>query len=176
MIRFLKNLFWTACLAFTLRACIIEPVRTQDDAMSPKVVSGDVVLVSKLAYGLRVPGAGTTLWRWHPIRKGDLVVAVDVGDPPLSVMRRVGALPGERVTVPNHDTGVPESIVIPKGFFYLSSDQPDNVMDSRSFGLVSRRAIIGRATHIWIPSHQNASTGGDSKVNSFLSRIFQKIL
>jgi signal peptidase I len=77
----LTRLFWVLSFALVLRACVVEPVRMTDESMAPVLQDGDVVLVSKLRYGLRIPGAGAIMVEWDPPKKGDLVVAVSFDDP-----------------------------------------------------------------------------------------------
>ena len=64
MIRRLKYFLYAACLAFVMRACVVEPVRLTDDSMSSVFGDGDVAFVSKLSYGIRVPGAGWQTAAW----------------------------------------------------------------------------------------------------------------
>ena len=160
-IRFLKNIFWFACFALLMRSCIVEPLRTTDDAMAPQIQSGDVVFVSKLSYGIRVPGAGSIIVEWQPVHKGDVVVAVHVGDPPLSLLRRVTAVPGDTVTIPDEK----EPHRLKSGEYILSPDQPGAANESQKIGIISRRAIIGKAVYLWLPS-ENTSSTAESQVKS----------
>ena len=178
MLKAFRRLLWVFSFALLLRACVLEPVRTQDDAMLPQIFNGDIILVSKLSYGLRVPGAGTVLLEWQGGKKGDLVVVAAVGDPPMSLLRRVSSVAGDSVQYYDRDQKRDVTVELKPGEFFLSSDQKENSLDSRNFGIVPRRAIIGKATHIWIPTHQNASSSGESQVQSRkgFSRFFQRIL
>lgn len=154
-----------------MRACVLEPVRSIDDSMAPQVVAGDTVLVSKIRYGLRVPGAGSMLIEWSPPKKGDWVVVASVGDPPLTLLRKISATPGDTVKLPDG-----KSAVLKDGEFYLEAEQKENAVDSRQFGPVLRRAIVGKATHIWFSGDQSASVGEQSRVESDKSRFLRKIL
>ena len=140
----ISRLLWIFAFALGLRACVVEPVRVTDESMVPVLQDGDVVLVSKLHYGLRVPGAGSILTEWRAPQKGDLVVAVAVGDPPISVLRRISAVPGDTVTMPDG-----KSEVLKEGEFFLAAEQKE-AADSRKLGPVSRKAIIGKATYVWL--------------------------
>ncbi len=140
----LGRLIWVAALALCLRACVLEPVRMTDDSMSPRLEDGDVVLVSKLRYGLRVPGAGALLLEWANPLVGDLVVSVAVGDPPVSVLRRIKAGPGEKVTLPDG-----KDAVLKEDEFFLAAEQDSSVLDSRKLGPVPRKSIVGKATYVW---------------------------
>ncbi|MGZ3713020.1 MAG: signal peptidase I [Bdellovibrionota bacterium] len=167
----ISRLLWVVFAALTMRACVFEPVRVTDESMAPKLTEGDVVLVSKLSYGLRVPGAGAILVEWNHPKKGDLVVAVSAGEPPVDLLRRIEAIPGDKVTLPDGK----EAILKPDEFF-LRAEQSEGVIDSRQFGPVLRRSIIGKATYVWLSKNPSAEAG--SKVESKQStwRILQPIL
>jgi signal peptidase I len=156
--RRLKGLFWFAAVALVLRACVLEPVRMTDESMSPVLQEGDVALVSKLRYGLRVPGAGSLLAEWNAPRDGDFVVAVSVGDPPVSLLRRITGVPHEKVKLPDG-----KELLLKEGEYFLSAEGADS-MDSRKLGPVPRKAIIGKATHIWLAKRPSAEAG--SRVES----------
>jgi signal peptidase I len=145
--------------AFLMRACVFEPVRLTDDSMAPVLNDGDVALVWKLRYGLRVPGAGAILLEWSKPKKGDLVVAVSAGDPPMNLLRRIVAVPGDSVKLPDG-----KDAILKDEEFYLVAAQSEGVMDSRKFGPVLRRSIIGKATHVWVGKNPSAEAG--SKVES----------
>lgn len=158
MLQRLKYLLCALCAAFAMRACVVEPVRLSDDSMAPAYADGDVAFVSKLRYGIRVPGAGAMLWEWSPPEKGDLVVAVSVGDPPANLMRRIGAVPGEKVAFGGGE------IELKPGQYFLLAEKAEGVMDSRRFGPVPRRSIIGKVTYAWAP--KNPSNAEGTKVES----------
>jgi signal peptidase I len=65
-------------------------------SMHPTIVEGDVVLVNKLAYDLRVPFTFTRLAHWSNPARGDIVVCFKPGDGTRLVKRVVG-LPGDTI-------------------------------------------------------------------------------
>lgn len=148
-----RRILVVLAIGLTLRACVLEPVRSSDNAMSPFLSDGDVGVLSKLSYGIRIPGSGAMLIEWADVKKGDIVVATGVGDPPADLARRVTGIPGDSVLLPGKKA--PE--VLENGQYFLSADQ-SNAVDSRQIGAVSRRAIMGKLTHIWLSA--------DSKVKS----------
>lgn len=153
-------------IAIIFRSCVLESVRGVDNSMAPTLMAGDIALVSKLSYGMRLPGVGAVIWEWSPIRKNDLVLLAEVSDPPMNLVRRISALPGEKVLLP----GEKEPTTIKEGFYFVSAEQKENATDSRQFGVISRRTIVGKVTHIWLPD--------DSKVKSENSKrsILQRVL
>jgi signal peptidase I len=148
------RLLWVAALAIVLRACVLEPVRITDDSMNPVLFEGEVALVSKLVYGLRVPGAGSLIFEWGTPKKGDLVVSVGAGDPPVSVLRRIAAVPGDKVTMPNGKEGV-----LKIDEYFLAAEQKEGVMDSRKMGPVPRKSIVGKATYVWLAKRPSSPEG-----------------
>lgn len=175
----LSSLFWILAVALGLRACAFESVRMTDDSMQPLLKEGDVVFVWKLRYGLRIPGAVAVMAEWAPPQKGDLVVAVSIGDPPVNLLRRITAVAGDKVTGPDG-----KEITLKEGEFFLAAEQKDGV-DSRKLGPVGRKAIIGKATYVWVakrpssePGSQVESTGKLTSApgaSPFLWRVLQPL-
>jgi signal peptidase I len=98
-----RDLAWTAAgaalLVLLLRGAVVEPFLVTSGAMAPGLLPGDVLVVSRLAYAVRLPFAGVTLLELHPPRRGDVVVLRDPADPSRRVVKRVVGLPGETVTL-----------------------------------------------------------------------------
>ena len=159
----LRNLVWVAIAALAMRACVLEPVRMADDSMAPGFNDGDVAFIGKLIYGVRVPGAGAMLLEWAQPQKGDLVVASAVGDPPATMLRRIAAVPGEKVQLPDG-----AEAELKHGEYYLLADKAEGTLDSRKIGPIPRRAIIGRVAYVWNAdsSAKTSSTKGVSQVDS----------
>lgn len=82
-----------------LRACVLQTAQVAGVAMMPVLAPGDVVLVSKISYGLRIPGSGSMVFNWMQPKAGDLVVVSGVGEPPVTVVRRIVATEGQSVRV-----------------------------------------------------------------------------
>jgi signal peptidase I len=158
-------------MALCLRACVFESVRMTDDSMVPVLRDGDVVFVSKLRYGMRVPGAGAIMAEWSAPRKGDLVVAVSIGDPPVNLLRRITAMPGDKVQGPDG-----KEITLKEGEYFLSAEQKDGA-DSRKLGPVSRKAIIGKAVYVWAAKKPIAEAGSqvESPKSTALWRVLQPL-
>jgi signal peptidase I len=69
-------------------------------SMKPTILEGDVVLVNKLAYDLKVPFTKLRLAQWKNPSVGDIVVCFEPGDGTRLVKRVVG-LPGDTVELRN---------------------------------------------------------------------------
>jgi signal peptidase I len=83
-------------LALAVRAFALESYRIPSGSMAPTLQAGDHVLVSKLAYGVRLPFAGVRLLGRAP-RRGDVVVFESPREPGEDVVKRVVGVPGDVV-------------------------------------------------------------------------------
>jgi signal peptidase I len=83
-------------LALAVRALALESYRIPSGSMAPTLQAGDHVLVSKLAYGVRLPLAGLRLLGRAP-RRGDVVVFESPREPGKDVVKRVVGVPGDVV-------------------------------------------------------------------------------
>jgi signal peptidase I len=86
-----------AALALLLRGSVLEPFLVGSGAMAPSLLPGDVLVVSKLAYGVRLPFTAVTLVELPPPGRGDVVVFTDPTDRSRRLVKRVVGLPGDRV-------------------------------------------------------------------------------
>jgi signal peptidase I len=138
--------------AVFLRACVFEVVRVGDNAAAPTIVAGDLVLINKLAYGLRIAGAGDYLLKWRDPLPGDLVFTVEWGDPPISAIRRVALLPGEVIKVQGQ-----EARRLTDGEYGLGVLQDDGFLIF-SHGSARVRNVAGRARYILLPRQKQVES------------------
>jgi len=99
--------------------------------MAPTLVPGDCLYVDPGAYRDRSPA------------RGEIVVVRDPVFPERHLVKRVGFIPG--------DPGPPDGASIPAGSFYLLGDNSPASRDSREFGPVPGRLLIGRAYRCYRP-------------------------
>lgn len=100
-----------ALLALAVRAFVIEPFRVPSGSMAPTLLAGDDVLVSKLAYGVRVPFTRLRVLELGAPRRGDVVVFESPRDPATDLVKRVVGVPGDVIELREqvlHVNGVPQ--------------------------------------------------------------------
>jgi signal peptidase I len=126
-------------------------------SMLPHVQPGELVLINTLAY------------RLGPIKRGD-VVALDHDDATAQTfLKRVVALPGDRVRIDRgtlivNNRAVPEpyvlfpdrrnvdEVTVPAHGVYVLGDNRAESEDSRTWGPVDENAVIGKAiVGVWPP-------------------------
>lgn len=71
---------WTAGLfpvilaVFLLRSFLVEPFKIPSGSMMPTLLTGDLILVNKFTYGLRLPVINTKMTEGTPPARGDVMV------------------------------------------------------------------------------------------------------
>ena len=83
-------------IAAPLRSAVIDWNLVPSGSMAPTIVPVEMVLVNKLAYGLRLPFSTRFLARWDEPRRGDVVVFFSPADE-VRLVKRVIGLPGDVV-------------------------------------------------------------------------------
>jgi signal peptidase I len=83
-----------------LRSAVVDWNWVPTGSMKPTIVEGDLVLVNKLAYDLRLPFSQIRLANWGNPERGDVVVCFSPADGARLVKRVIG-LPGDRVDMRN---------------------------------------------------------------------------
>jgi len=210
---------WTAGLfpvilaVFVLRSFLFEPFKIPSGSMIPTLLVGDLILVNKYTYGLRLPVLNTRLTEGTPPKRGDVMVFRYPPRPSLDYIKRVVGVPGDEVAYLNKKltiNGQPvpasrlpdyfdrdamryfrqfeeklgngkhrllndeerpafvpgvddfafkqncryslEGVVckVPEGHYFMMGDNRDNSLDSRYWGFVPDRNIVGKAFLIWM--------------------------
>ena len=209
------GLFPVILVVFLLRSFLFEPFKIPSGSMMPTLVNGDLILVNKFVYGLRLPVVNTKLTDGTPLARGDVVVFRYPPKPSEDYIKRVVGIPGDEVAYLNKRltiNGVPvpeqrapeyfdeenmrhleqfretlgkhthmilndesrpagvlqsettpfqdqslcrysiEGIVckVPAGHYFMMGDNRDNSLDSRYWGFVPDRNIVGKAFFIWM--------------------------
>ena len=210
---------WTAGLfpviiaVFFLRSFLFEPFKIPSGSMIPTLLVGDLILVNKFHYGLRLPVLNTKITEGNKPQRGDVMVFRYPPKPSLDYIKRVVGVPGDEVAYLNKrltingqvipTTSVPEffdedvmryfkqyeealgnhphrllidderpafvpgaddfvykknchysveGVVckVPEGHYFMMGDNRDNSMDSRYWGFVPDKNIVGKACWVWM--------------------------
>jgi signal peptidase I len=210
---------WTAGLfpviisVFFLRSFLFEPFKIPSGSMIPTLLVGDLILVNKFHYGIRLPVINTKLTDGTPPQRGDVMVFRYPPKPSLDYIKRVVGVPGDEVaylnkrltingkvidtvsspeffdedamryfkqyqeTLGEHKHGIlndddrpafipgtddfvfkknchysVEGVVckVPEGHYFMMGDNRDNSLDSRYWGFVPDKNIVGKAFFVWM--------------------------
>ena len=95
------GLFPVILIVFLLRSFVFEPFKIPSGSMIPTLLIGDLILVNKFTYGLRLPVANTRLTEGQAVQRGDVVVFRYPPRPSVDYIKRVIGLPGDEVSYLN---------------------------------------------------------------------------
>lgn len=145
---------------------LVRPHQVRGESMYPSLNDMEYLLTDKVSYRIGVP------------RRGDIIVFRAPVVPSEDYIKRIIGLPGERVSVKDghvyingevlREDYLPENLVTSGSFFLgegkeitvpddeyvVMGDNRPNSADSRRFGTIKRKKIVGRAWVLyWPPSH-----------------------
>jgi signal peptidase I len=158
LLAWFKTLLSAAVYATLIVTFGFQVARVEGQSMVPTLEDQDRLIVNKLAYRLGEP------------RVGDIVMLYYPEDPSKSFVKRIVAEPGDTIKivdgrvlrndVPLADDFIPEKyrdhdnlgpFVLPRGYYYVMGDHRNNSSDSRTWGYVPKRYIIGKVQLRWWP-------------------------
>lgn len=97
-IEYAVSLFPVILFVFVLRSFIVEPFRIPSGSMLPTLQSGDLILVNKFSYGLRLPILSKKVINLGKPQRGDVLVFRYPVEPEVDYIKRVVGLPGDEIS------------------------------------------------------------------------------
>jgi signal peptidase I len=212
-IEYSGSFFPVIALVFFLRSFLYEPFKIPSSSMVPTLQVGDLILVNKYQYGIRLPIINKKILEIGNPQRGDVMVFKYPENPSLDYIKRVVGVPGDTVTYRNKRlivngkavsykplpdyldeetlsyskhlqenlNGVSHEILnnprapayvinphdfpernlcsydvegftckVPDGQYFMMGDNRDNSLDSRYWGFVPDKNIVGKAFFIWL--------------------------
>ena len=95
------GLFPVILIVFLLRSFLFEPFKIPSGSMIPTLLVGDLILVNKFHYGVRLPVINKKIIANHDPRRGDVVVFRYPKDTSVDYIKRVVGVPGDEVAYVN---------------------------------------------------------------------------
>ena len=154
-----RDLIVSAAASVLIITFLYQPVRVEGTSMLPRLEDRDRLFINKFVYHVTA------------IERGDVVVFHYPRDPEKSYIKRVIALPGDRIAIDRgevlvngnalHETYVPlmyrdsrsmAEMVVPPETYFMMGDHRSISSDSREFGPVDRSLIYGKAVFIYWPA------------------------
>jgi signal peptidase I len=92
------GLFPVILVVFLLRSFLFEPFKIPSGSMIPTLLVGDLILVNKYYYGVRLPVINKKIIANHDPQKGDVMVFRYPKDTSIDYIKRVVGVPGDEVS------------------------------------------------------------------------------
>jgi signal peptidase I len=158
MVAWLKTLASAAVYATLIVTFGFQVARVEGQSMAPTLADQDRLIVNKLAYRLDKPQVGDIVMLYYPLKpeksfvkrviaeEGDQVRIVDGKVYRNDVLMDDSFVPAE---YRSHDDFGPQ--VIPEGYYFVMGDHRNNSSDSRHWGNVPEKYIIGKVQLRWWP-------------------------
>jgi signal peptidase I len=88
-------------VVFLLRSFLFEPFKIPSGSMIPTLLVGDLILVNKFTYGVRLPVVNTKITQGNSPQRGDVMVFRYPPQPSMDYIKRVVGVPGDEVAYLN---------------------------------------------------------------------------
>ena len=206
-IEYSGSFFPVIALVFFLRSFLFEPFKIPTSSMVPTLLVGDLILVNKYAYGIRLPIIDKKVIEVGDPQRGDVMVFKFPRNMSENYIKRVVGVPlqyepmddyldeqqpvyhkqyRENLTGVNHrilnsegQSGLnPDAVqdfphkdyctytydkftcIVPEGNYFMMGDNRDNSLDSRYWGFVPDKNIVGKAFVVWMNLSNPRRIGG----------------
>lgn len=156
-------------LAFIIRSFVVQAFKIPSGSMLQTLQIGDHLLVTKFAYGIKIPFTNSMIFEREGPERADIIVFEFPEDPSKDFIKRVIGVPGDVVeirekklflngeeqqesyiqlvdtstSVPRRDNFGP--VMVPENKYFVLGDNRDESYDSRFWGFVERDTIEGKA-------------------------------
>jgi signal peptidase I len=164
-------------LAMFIRTFIVQAFKIPSGSMRPTLIEGDRILVNKFIYGARIPFTDLRFPLIRRPRRGDVVVFIYPKDTSRDFIKRLIAMEGETVQIENGKIYINgqtldnpkfaryyynrgpygeegSNVVILPDSFYVLGDNSASSQDSRYWGFVPEKYLLGQAFLIYWPLHR----------------------
>src|SRR5574343_529996 len=124
------GLFPVIVVVFVLRSFLFEPFKIPSGSMIPTLEVGDLILVNKFHYGVRLPVLNRKVTTGETVKRGEVVVFRYPVDPRVDFIKRIVGLPGDEVSYLNAELRINGQAV--------SSAALDDAYDEESMRYMAR--------------------------------------
>ncbi len=159
-------------LALFIRSFVVQAFKIPSGSMLETLQIGDHLLVNKFIYGVKLPVTGTTIIPWKTPERDDIVVFKYPRDRSTDYIKRVVGVAGDTIEIKNKQVYINgeanvnphirftdknimkasagprdnmDPVRVPEGFIFVMGDNRDNSYDSRFWGFVPLKDVLGKA-------------------------------
>lgn len=156
---------WTAGLfpvilaVFLLRSFLFEPFKIPSGSMIPTLLVGDLILVNKFHYGIRLPVINKKIISNNDPQRGDVMVFHYPKSPDIDYIKRVVGVPGDEVSYLNKVLRINGQSVETTGLqdFYDEDALTYAAQFSEKLGPIEHRILIDKNRPAFVPTPSDGS-------------------
>ena len=171
-----ESIIIAVLLALIIRTFVVQAFKIPSGSMIPTFEIGDRIFVNKFVYGARIPFTSFRFPALSEPKRGDIIVFVSPEVPRKDFVKRLIATGGESVEIKDGSIHINGKVVdnpspigsvyyynrgdyggegqvikVPEGAYYAMGDNSASSRDSRYWGFVPKKNIIGKAILIYWP-------------------------
>lgn len=165
-------------LAMVIRSFVVQAFKIPTGSMRPTLLEGDLILVNKFIYGAKVPFTDLRLPAVRQPKRGDVIIFIYPEDSKKDFIKRLIGLPQETMEIKNGTIYINDKplldpvfnqryyynrgefaiegrkIIVPRNGFFVLGDNSASSKDSRYWGYVPRKNVLGKAILIYWPPNR----------------------
>ena len=174
-----ESIIIAVILALFIRTFVVQAFKIPSGSMIPTFQVGDRIFVNKFIYGARVPFFNMNLPAVRAPKRGDIVVFIAPDSPEKDFVKRLIAVGGEKVEIRDgrilvngklvdepssvrsvyyYNSGIygkeAQVIEVPKDSYFVLGDNSASSRDSRFWGFVPKKNMLGKVIFIYWPFHR----------------------
>ncbi len=162
-------------LAMIIRVFLVQAFKIPTGSMRPTLMEGDIILVNKFLYGAKIPFTDLRLPAFTHPKRGDVIVFIYPENPKKDFIKRLIAFAGERMEIKDGTVYINDKplleplfssryyynrgefgqqgqqLVVPPDSFFVLGDNSASSQDSRYWGFVPAKNVLGKAMIIYWP-------------------------
>jgi len=173
-----ESIIIAVMLALLIRTFVVQAFKIPSGSMIPTFKVGDRIFVNKFLYGAKIPFTGLNLPAVRQPKRGDIIVFISPETPKKDFVKRLIAVSGEKVEIRDgkifiDGTEARESsvranyyynagdfgregsaVVVPPDSYFALGDNSASSRDSRYWGFVPKKNLLGKVIFIYWPLHR----------------------
>ena len=164
-LEYTASFFPVILIVFVLRSFVAEPFKIPSGSMIPTLLVGDLILVNKSTYGVRLPIINTKILNVGDPQRGDVMVFRYPKNPAQKYIKRVVGLPGDVISYQNKRLTINgQAVAVQSQGEYFDSDR---VTYSEKFS-----EKLGKTEHLLLndrerPAYINAESFPDKSACNY---------
>ena len=151
------GLFPVILVVFLLRSFLFEPFKIPSGSMIPTLLVGDLILVNKFHYGVRLPVINKKIIENHDPKPGDVMVFRYPKDTSIDYIKRVVGVPGDEISWRNQQLYINGTLAATQALpdFYDEDSLRYAPQYSERLGGVEHRMLVDRNRPNYLPGNES---------------------